>query len=208
MVTKELTYLIYIIKVYWAFFLIPILTLLFILLEFQLGMNEMGEGTIVLLLFPLSILPIVALFSHIGSLEQKELLITLPLSHWQTGMIRPLILSVLVGLAFTLLVSKYINNAFFLSAFTSILFYFAIASFSISFFKHSGLGVIFPLFYLTFGMFTTGMGQGPFYLSQWYRPKAFTEVNDFIGWQLIAVIILYLGSVFLIKYRSKFNINF
>lgn len=206
MVTKELKYFLYLVKAYFVFFLIPIIITIFIGIEFSIGMEEIAQGSVFLLLFPLLILPVIGIMDYIGSLEQKEIFITFPISHWLAGFIRPIILGSVISVSFSIIVTIYINNQLLLSSFSSALLYISLASFFISLTKHSGLGLAMALFYLIFGLFTTGMGQGPLYLGQWYRPRPFTDPNDYILVQLIAVIVVNTLTVYCIKYRSKFHL--
>lgn len=207
MVKRELNYFIYIIKAHKSLFVIPLIVALFIIGEFSIGMDTIAEGSLVLLLFPLINLPMLSVMSVIGSLEQKELFITLPMYHWNVGFLRPLILNLVISVLFAVVIVTYLENNQFLSVFSSSLLYLSITVFLITLLKHSGFGLGISLGYLIFGLFTTGAGQGPFYLTQWYRPRLMSSQNDYVFIQLTAVLVIHLFTVIFIKYRSRYHLG-
>lgn len=206
MAKRELIYFYYIFKSYAVFFLIPPFILLIVMIEFQLGMQEVGKGLIALLLFPSMVFPVVGMMGAIGSLEQKELLITYPISPWKHGFFRPLAWGSIWALLFSIIAAYFLEIDRMGGPFASVLLYIAIAAFLTSLFKHAGFGLAGALFYLIFGLFTTGMGQGPLYLGQWYRPRPFVDVDAYMAIQFVAAILLYMLTAVCIKYRHHFHL--
>ncbi|SES26311.1 hypothetical protein SAMN04487944_12924 [Gracilibacillus ureilyticus] len=207
MVTRELEFLIYTIKAYKSLYLMPLILAMLIIFEFVIGMEIIAERSLVLVLFPLINLPILSVMSIIGSLEQKELFITLPISHWKVGFLRPFAVSFLISILFSGIVAIYVDNTLLVSVFSSSLLYLSITTLLITILKHAGLGLGISLSYLMYGLFTTGSGQGPLYLTQWYRPRVMSSENEYIIIQLITVLITHLITVICIKYRSQYHLT-
>jgi hypothetical protein len=69
---------------------------------------------------------------------------------------------------------------------------------------NSAISLCIALFFVLFGMFTTGAGQGPFYLLQWFRPKSNSGAADYVTAQYIGATTLCLLTYVLVKFREKF----
>ncbi|MFF2155130.1 hypothetical protein ACFVVQ_07430 [Paenibacillus chitinolyticus] len=211
MVKRELSMLFFIFRTQTILICLPFLVYTIACLGNYYGYFN-GLEFMVFVGFWIHVFPAVAITYQVGSLRQQELFISLPLSSVRYGLIYPCLLSVLYGFFYetALLICINSNNGFAKSAdmavnsFPSFLLVFFLTVTLVSLFKNSAIGLCLTLFYVFFGLFTGGAGQGPFYLMQWYRPKINTDVNDFVIVQYAAVIVLCVLHILFIKYRHRF----
>jgi len=186
--------------------ILPIILML--LAIFSKGYDgDMPNNILIFVVFPLLILPIIALLYQIGSIHLKELLLTYPLHNFIFGWVRPITLSIIY--AATFIVSLTLTNHYtfeeLIAAFISSLFYMILTAFFLILFKNVAMGVALPLAYLFYGMFTTGTGQGYFYLLQWSRANPDISLYDCIIVQGIAALGFSLWGVYLLKHRNKYH---
>lgn len=169
--------------------------------------GDISNNLLKFVLFPIILLPIFALLYQIGSIHHKELLLTYPLNNFIYGWLRPVILSLIYSSAFTgaLKLTNGYTTEELLAAFIASLFYMMLATLSLTFFKNIALGIALPLVYLFFGMFTTGSGQGAFYLMQWGRVNPDISLYDCIITQGIASIVLSFLALYFLKHRNKYQ---
>lgn len=151
--------------------------------------------------------PIIGAMGQIGSLHHKELLITYPLNSFLTAFIRPFLLSVLYSTLFmcSIKLTNGFNGEELKLAFASVFFYMNLSALLLVFFKNIALGIILPMVYLFFGIFTTGSGQGFFYLMQWGRANPALTNSDCTVTQLIAGLCFILGAWYFLKQRNKYH---
>lgn len=160
------------------------------------------------------VFPAAAINGPMGSLHQKELFVSLPISPVSFGVVQPVIVFTIYG---TILSVAYLacepnswNDPILLSIasslFVSSAALFALTCLLINLLKNAAIGLVLALIYMIFGMFTTGTGQGPFYLFQWFRPRPMTGTDDYIGIQLMGLAVLLAVNYAVIKYRTRFQI--
>ncbi|GFN30877.1 hypothetical protein [Paenibacillus xylaniclasticus] len=157
------------------------------------------------------VFPAAGMNGTLGSLHQKELFVSMPISSLSLGIVQPVVW--LTGYGAAISGTYYVvastderssNVVFALFAAQAALF--ALTCFIINLFKNAAIGLSLALIYMIFGMFTTGTGQGPLYLFQWYRPRPFTAPDDLMLGQLVGTAVLLAANYIVIKYRSKFQL--
>lgn len=181
---------------------------------FFLLMSAMGEyldfhyskEILLFVCFPLLAFPVIVFMNQIGSLTQKELMITLPVQPWLFGVLRPIIISSFYAGAVMLAAYKLWFGTTGAEVFAAAFFFMLLTATLITIFKNSAFGICLSLAYLFMGTFTGGSGQSFLYIMQWYRPKPSTNPDDFMTAQLIAGIVCCLINVYFIKKRSHFHI--
>ncbi|WP_281884214.1 hypothetical protein [Paenibacillus sp. YYML68] len=152
--------------------------------------------------------PAAGLMHPVGSLHQKELFTSLPLSNRSLGFIQPFTLAALYGIMYSVTLNIVVEDgARHLTAaiFTSVMLLFVFTCMFISLLKNSAIGLCLALIYVIFGMFTTGTGQGVFYLFQWFRPKPYTDPQAFVVYQIIGTIVLGILNYWLVKRRNRLH---
>lgn len=169
--------------------------------------GDLTNNLLKFVVFPIMLLPIIALLNQIGSIHHKELLLTYPLNNLIFGWVRPVLISLVYSIAFTgsLKITNSYTGEELASAFTATLFYMILAAFFLIFFKNVAMGIALPLAYLFFGMFTTGSGQGFLYLMQWGRANPDIILKDCIMTQGVAAAVFSLGSLYFLKQRNKYH---
>ncbi|MCA0756135.1 hypothetical protein KP806_13850 [Paenibacillus sp. N4] len=164
------------------------------------------------MLGPLTVVfPAAAINGPMGSLHQKELFVSLPVSPLSFGVVQPVLsftfYGVLLSAAYLACVPNSWTNDSSLSAagalFVSAIALFALTCLLINLLKNAAIGMVLALIYMIFGMFTTGTGQGPFYLFQWFRPRPLTGPDEYIAVQLAGTAVLLAVNFAVIKYRTK-----
>ena len=192
------------------FYLLPLAVFLLAVLPVESMVNP--HEFLAMFAFWFIVFPAAALMQPIGSLEQQELFISFPISPWKMAIFYPLLMDVVYGGLFELVLSisgKTIGGAILVqtqirASFSAIIFLFFLTIMLISLFKNSAVGLCLSIFYVLFGMFTGGAGQGPFYLLQWFRPRAESGAADYVLDQYSGAAFLCLLTFLLVKYRERF----
>lgn len=206
MVKQEMIFWRYLFKTRYILLLFPlILTLLAVPLK---SFNaDMSGQLLIYVVFPVMLFPVVASLYQIGSVNHKELLLTYPLNAFLVGWVRPVLLSLLYSASYTAVLrftGNYTTEELAL-AFTSAFLYMILSGFFIIFFKNIALGLVLPLAYLFFGMFTTGTGQGFLYLMQWNRANPDLSLENCMVTQAVVALIFSLGSIYFLKRRNVYH---
>ncbi|REK64750.1 MAG: hypothetical protein C6P35_12015 [Cohnella sp.] len=157
------------------------------------------------------VFPAAAINGPMGALHQKELFVSMPISPFSFGVIQPVVMftcygAVLSGTYLSCIKSANASDSSMRIAgalFVSAIALFALTCLMINLFKNAAIGMSLALIYVIFGMFTTGTGQGPFYLFQWYRPRPMSSPDEYIIAQLLGTAALLAANYGVIKYRSK-----
>lgn len=206
MVKQEIIYWRYLWKTQYFLLLIPLILMLLSILPASYD-GESTKNLLVFVVFPITSFPIISSLYQIGSIHHKELLLTYPLNLLIFGWIRPVLLSLLYSLAFTgsLMLTDGYTNEELAAAFAATLLYMNLSSFFLIFFKNVAMGIALPLAYLFFGLFTTGSGQGYFYLMQWNRANPDLSLIDCIITQVLAAGIISLSALYFLKRRNKYH---
>lgn len=206
MVKQEIIFWRYFFKTRFILLLFPlILTLLAVPLK---SLNaDLSDQLLIYIVFPVMLFPVVASLYQIGSINHKELLLTYPLNTFLVGWVRPVLLSLVYSAAYASVLrftGNYTKEALGL-AFTSAFLYMILSGFFIIFFKNIALGLVLPLAYLFFGMFTTGTGQGFLYLMQWNRANPNLSLQGCMVTQAVVALIFSLGSLYFLKRRNVYH---
>lgn len=169
--------------------------------------TDIRKDFLAFVVFPMMVFPIIGSMGQIGSLHHKELLLTFPLNNFLFASIRPLLLSLIYSFFFVgaLKMTNGYSGEEISMAFAASVFYMNLAGFFLVYFKNVALGIILPLAYLFFGIFTTGTGQGFFYLMQWNRANSALSISDCMATQLVATGIFNLGALYFLKKRNKYH---
>jgi len=206
LVKQEIIFWRYLFKTRYGLLLFPlILTLLAVWLK---SFNaDLSNQLLIYIVFPVMLFPVVASLYQMGSINHKELLLTYPLNAFFVGWIRPVLLSLVYSAVYTAALRDMGNySAEELGlAFTSAVFYMILSSFFLIFFKNIALGIVLPLAYLFFGMFTTGTGQGFLYLMQWNRANPNLSLQSCMVTQAAVALIFSLGALYFLKRRNVYH---
>lgn len=205
MVKQEVKFWKYLWKTQLFFLSFPLLLMLLSLL-FREG--DIGREILRFIVFPCIIFPIIALLNQIGSVQHKELLLTYPINPWVLGAFRPAVISLIYSGLFVLILKNVTSytKVEVGSAFASSVFYMIMASLFLLVFKNAALGLTLPLAYLFLGMFTTGSGQGQFYLMQWGRPNPNLLIEDTIITQGFTTVVFIFANIYFLKNRNRYHI--
>ncbi|MBO2944401.1 hypothetical protein JJQ72_10515 [Paenibacillus sp. F411] len=185
--------------------LIPIMLWLVVILAGS-SSQQLAKDLAVFLLYPSLAFPVVGLMSSIGSAYQKELWITLPVSPWRAGAVRPLLMSLLYAGLFTSVLHRYYTPAQVAGGCISVLMYMLLIALITTLFKNSAFGLCGGLIFLFFGLFTGGSGQGPLYLMQWYRQVTGLPSDVYLLEQGVFCLVALFGTVQLIRFRERFHL--
>lgn len=211
MVTQELKFITYICHSQYVFVGLPFVIFILALMGNVTGVYSTLDILTYIGFWSL-VFPTAAFLQQIGSLDQQELFFSYPLSPVKLAILYPFGIWILYGGLFEAVFYTCRSglpmgtdiSMVMLSLAVSLLFLVSLCTLLITLFKHAPLGLTLTLAYYTFGTFTTGTGQGPFYLNQWVRPKIGTLPEDFIGWQCAAIVLMIFLSILLLKYRNRF----
>ncbi|WP_334072389.1 hypothetical protein [Paenibacillus sp. A14] len=208
MVKQEIIFWRYLWKTQYVLLLLPII-LMALAAAIATYDGDLANNLMKLIVFPILLFPAVASLYHIGSIHHRELLLTFPLNNLWLGLIRPAFLGFIYSACFTIslkTVSPYSTEEL-ASAFISSFFYMILAGFFLVLFKSIAIGFVIPMAYLFYGIFTTGTGEGYFYLMQWARPNPDLTLRDCVVVQAIAAIVFSLGTLYFLAKRNKYHWN-